>query len=120
MTVTDPAGCKNRDSIIIYTKNFICEEPYVFIPNAFTPNGDGLNDLLYVRGNVITELYFVIYNRWGEKIFETSDQNIGWDGSYKGKGLPPDAYGYYLRYKCVGQGTEDDFQFKKGNVTIIR
>jgi gliding motility-associated-like protein len=120
VTVTDPAGCRNQDSIIIYTKNFICEEPYIFVPNAFTPNNDGLNDLLYVRGNVITELYFAIYNRWGEKIFETTDQNIGWDGTFKGKALPPDAYGYYLRYKCVGQGPSDDYQHKKGNVTIIR
>ena len=120
LEVNDLSSCKNRDSVIIYTKTFICEEPYIFVPNTFTPNNDGLNDILYVRGNVITELYFVVYNRWGEKIFETNDQNIGWDGTYKGSTLSPDAYGYYLRYKCIGMGTGDDYQFKKGNVTLIR
>lgn len=120
LEVTEPGGCKNRDSVTVYTKSFVCEEPYIFVPNTFTPNGDGLNDIFYVRGNVITELYFVIYNRWGEKIFETNDQNTGWDGTFGGSQLPPDAYGYYLRYKCIGMGASDEYQFKKGNVTLIR
>ncbi len=120
LTVTDPFGCSNRDSITIFTKSFVCEEPYVFVPNTFTPDGDGLNDFLFVRGNVITELYFAVYNRWGELIFETSSQDIGWDGTFKGQQLSPDVYGYYLRYKCIGQNLNDKPQFKKGNTTLIR
>jgi gliding motility-associated-like protein len=69
---------------------------------------------------VITELYFAVYNRWGEKIFETTSQDIGWDGTFKGQALSPDVYGYYLRYKCIGQSASDKAQFKKGNVTLIR
>jgi gliding motility-associated-like protein len=120
LTVTDAFGCSNTDSVFVFTKNFICEEPFVFVPNTFTPNADGSNDILYVRGNVITELYFAIYNRWGELVFETSDQNIGWDGTFKGRQLSPDVYGYYLRYKCIGQNIDDKPIFKKGNVTLIR
>jgi gliding motility-associated-like protein len=120
VTVSDDFGCSNEDSVFVFLKNFVCEEPYIFVPNTFTPNADGTNDLLFVRGNVITELYFAIYNRWGELIFETSDQNIGWDGTFRGKELSPDVYGYYLRYKCIGQSTGDKPKFKKGNITLIR
>lgn len=116
LTITDAFGCSNNDSVTVHTKNSICEEPNIFIPNTFTPNGDGLNDILYVRGLVISELYFAVYDRWGEKVFETSNPNIGWDGTFVGKQLPPDAYGYYLRVVCLGG---EEF-FKKGNVSIIR
>lgn len=116
LTVTNSFGCTNSDSITLYTVFVLCGEPAIFVPNAFTPNDDGANDILYVRGNNITDVYFAVYNRWGELMFETTDQNIGWDGTYKGKKLSPDAYGYYLQCKCL-DGTE--FK-KKGNVTIIR
>ncbi|MCP4440223.1 MAG: PKD domain-containing protein [Aureispira sp.] len=116
LTVTNSFGCVNSDSITLYSVFVLCGEPAIFVPNAFTPNNDGANDILYVRGNNITDVYFTVYNRWGEMMFETTDQNIGWDGTYKGKKLPPDAYGYYLQCKCL-----DGSEFtKRGNVTIIR
>jgi gliding motility-associated-like protein len=120
LTITDINGCRNSDSILIYTKTFVCEDPYIFVPNTFTPDGDGINDILFVRGNVITELYFAVYNRWGEMVFETNSQDFGWDGTFKGQKLSPDVYGYYLRYKCIGQQPNDKEQFKKGNITLIR
>ncbi len=114
--VEDEIGCKDTANVTVYLKSFFCEEPYIFVPNAFTPDGDGRNDVFYVRGNAIDELLLVVYNRWGEKVFETNDLNSGWDGTYKGKELSPDVFGYYLELKCLN-GEE---YFKKGNVSLIR
>ncbi len=114
--VTDVNGCVDTISILVVVLNTICEEPYLFMPNAFTPNGDNENDVLFVEGNVIDEMYLAIYNRWGEKVFESNDKSIGWDGRYKNELLEPDVYGYYLRINCVN-GEE---YFKKGNINLIR
>ena len=110
-------GCVFKDSITIFVLDESrCEEPYVFVPKGFTPNGDGLNDQLLVRGNYIEEVHFVIFNRWGEKVFETKDINEGWDGNVNGKIVSPDVFGYYVELKCFG-GEE---YLMKGNVTLIR
>ncbi len=116
LLITDQYGCINSDTVTVYIRAFICDEPYIFVPNAFTPNGDNTNDVLYVRGNAVTELYFAVYSRWGEMMFETEDLNVGWDGTFKGKELSPDVYGYYLRLRCLN----NEEYFKKGNVTLIR
>lgn len=116
LTVTNQYGCITRDSIQVGILPPVCGLPIVFIPNAFTPDGDGYNDELLINGNNITSVNVAIYNRWGEKVFETNDQTIGWDGTYKGKALPPDVYGYYLRCVC-DDGSE---LFTKGNITLLR
>lgn len=109
-------GCTASDSITIIVKEAVCGLPVVFIPNAFSPNGDGRNDELIVEGNNITDLTLSIYNRWGERVFETNDQSIGWDGRFKGEDLPPDVYGYYLQGVCDDGSTLST----KGNVTLLR
>ena len=86
------------------------------MPNAFSPNGDGINDILYVRSNGVDNVLLVIYNRWGEKVFETEDITVGWDGRFNSKPLHPDAYGYYLRAECIGGEVYET----KGNVSIIK
>lgn len=93
-----------------------CEEGDAFVPNTFTPNGDGQNDILFVRGLKVEEVYFAVYNRWGEMVFETKDKDKGWDGIYKGKPADVGVFGWYLKAKCF-DGTD---RFKKGNVTLIR
>ncbi|MCB9277025.1 MAG: PKD domain-containing protein [Lewinellaceae bacterium] len=113
--VLDSNGCSNEALITIVLIGE-CVEPYIFVPNAFTPNGDNLNDLLFVEGNTIEALHFAVYGRWGEKVFETDSQEVGWDGTYKGRQLPPDVYGYYLEAKCFN----GESFFKKGNITLIR
>jgi gliding motility-associated-like protein len=95
---------------------FACEDPYIFVPTGFSPNGDGSNDVLYVRGNFIEVLYFTIYNRWGEEVFSTTDQTKGWDGEYKGMLADPSVFVFYLEAKCA-DGQE---YFKKGNITLMR
>ncbi|HXS36456.1 MAG TPA: gliding motility-associated C-terminal domain-containing protein, partial [Flavipsychrobacter sp.] len=90
--------------------------PLADVPTGFSPNGDGSNDILYVRGAAIATLDFRIYNRWGEMVFETKDQSIGWDGTYKGQPQPIDAYAYILNVSFVDGTTLQ----KKGNVTLLR
>lgn len=94
----------------------ICEEPYVFIPNAFTPNGDNVNDYFRVRGEAIEVMKLMVYDRWGSEIFFAEDQSEQWDGTYKGEQLPPGVYAFYLTVECVGGSS----YAKKGNVTLIR
>lgn len=92
----------------------ICQD-ILFIPNTFTPNNDGNNDVLYVRGKGIQEIKIYIYNRWGEKVFESTDITKGWDGTYGGKALNHGVFVYYLEFECNGKT-----EFKKGNVTLLR
>jgi gliding motility-associated-like protein len=114
--VTDSNGCPNEEVVqIVWLSE--CLPPYIFVPNAFTPDGDGLNDRLQVKGGTIDELYFVIYDRWGEKVYETSDpQHDGWDGTFRNRELPADVYGYYLEVRCFNQ---ESYQ-TKGNITLLR
>ena len=116
LTVTDAYGCVTADSVIIFVHEALCEEPHVFVPNAFTPDGDGYNDVIFVQGAVITDIYFVIYNRWGEQVFETNVLYKGWDGTFKNVDCPPDVYGYYMKCRCL-DGNE---LTKKGNITLLR
>ena len=114
--IITPDGCSNRETVLVVVIEPTCEEPFLFIPSGFSPNGDGKNELFRVRGNFIDEVYLAVYDRWGEKVFETEDVNGGWNGTYQGKLLPPDVYGYYLRVLCFGG---DEF-IRKGNITLIR
>ena len=116
VSVTDTFGCTRTATVTIDVTPIVCDNPFVFIPNTFTPNGDGRNDILYVRSDILEECYFVIYNRWGERIFETFDQSIGWDGKYKQKDCQRGTYDYYFKGKCK-DGDELEL---KGNVTLIR
>ena len=116
LTVTPPnGGCPAVASIRVIVVLPDCAEPYVYVPNAFTPNDDGINDILYVRGPV-KEIYFAIYDRWGQKIFESTDPQTGWDGFVNTVALAPDVYAYYVEAVCV----DGKKFFKKGNVSLIR
>ena len=86
-------SCINEDSITVRIRQPICGTPLIFVPSAFSPDGDGINDEVLVRGNNVTDMLLIIYNRWGQKVFETRDQNQGWDGTFGGADLPPDVYG---------------------------
>jgi gliding motility-associated-like protein len=113
--ITDDLGCEGEATTRV-TVIDICDEPYIFFPNAFSPNDDGHNDVLYLRGFNADEVHFVIYNRWGEKVFESFKQDDGWDGSYKGERLCNDVYGFYLEVRCRNGET----YIKKGNVSLLR
>jgi gliding motility-associated-like protein len=113
---TDSQGCRKTDTVTVRIIHTPCKESNVYIPNAFSPNNDGKNDVLYVRGNGITKLYFAVYDRWGQKVFETKDITKGWDGTFKGKKIDPSVFGYYLEGECEG----GEKFFNKGNVTLLR
>ncbi|MFZ9575637.1 MAG: gliding motility-associated C-terminal domain-containing protein, partial [Bacteroidia bacterium] len=88
----------------------------IFIPNTFTPNRDGINDVLLVRSNALQSIYFAVYNRWGERVFETRNLNSGWDGTINTSNAEQGVYGWYIEAECFnGRKT-----FKKGNVTLLR
>ena len=114
--VTDSLGCINEFSVTTRSVPPICESPYIFIPNAFTPNGDGENDELRVFGLGIETLHLAIFNRWGQKVFETYDKNEYWDGRFNGQLLTPDVFGYLLEIECIG----GESFFEKGNITLLR
>lgn len=109
-------ACSETITVVVDAFTPGCIDDDVFIPNTFTPNNDTKNDKLFVRGLKVDEVYFAIYNRWGELIFETTDKSEGWDGNYKSKQAEVGVYGWYLKVKCIN-GIET---FKKGNITLIR
>ncbi len=105
--------CLSSDTINV---NVIEDCGEMYVPNAFTPNNDGVNDVLYVRGICLQSLSFMIFNRWGEKVFETAVQSVGWDGSYKGQELNTGVFVYRLEGKTYdGKGYSS-----KGNITLLR
>jgi gliding motility-associated-like protein len=111
LTVTDSLGCVDTVSYV-----FDITGGNVGVPGAFTPNGDGINDIVYVRGGPLTELSFMIFNEWGNKVFFTDDQSVGWDGKYKRKEQSGGVYVYILKATSV-TGEEIDLT---GHITLIR
>ena len=91
-------------------------ESVIGIPTAFSPNNDTHNDVLYVRGSGIQSFTLVIYNRYGEKVFETNDLSSGWDGTYKGQPENTGVFAYYLEYEYVN----GDKNSLKGNITLVK
>ncbi len=90
----------------------------IFVPNCFTPDNDGVNDFLFVEGHDIAKFEWSIYNRWGEKIYTSTDMSMPWDGSYKnGEYYVPD--GVY-QYQIVAWGERNNIIEKQGSVLIIR
>lgn len=113
VTVSDGSGCIGTDSIFIKV-DIKCGE--VFFPTIFSPNDDGVNDLQCVFGNCIKSIYWAVYSRWGEKIFETSDPKACWDGKFKGKLMNTGVYVYKLRAVLLN----GDIVEQQGNFTITR
>jgi len=115
------------NTLLIALNNFGCEDtaqqiivaritPLLDVPNAFTPNGDGINDKVFVRGFGITKMTWRIYNRWGEAVFVSADKTQGWDGTYKGSLQPKEVYHYTLAV----QYTDNSKSEKKGDITLLR
>src|SRR5690554_6607131 len=112
----DEWGCLMTDTILVRVIQAKCNSDNIFIPTAFTPNGDGMNDVWLIRSKGDNNVTVAIYNRWGERVFATDDINRGWDGTYKGKEVEAGSYAYYLTVICENQKQ----YFSKGNITLTR
>ena len=117
--VLNDGGCKAEDKV---TVTVICNNANIFIPNTFSPNGDGMNDVFFVRGKGVAAVKAItIFNRWGIIVFQKSNINIndalaGWDGTYNSTILTPDVFVYKVDVVC-----ENNQVFSlKGNVTLIK
>jgi gliding motility-associated-like protein len=99
-----------------------CGESNVFVPNTFSPNGDGMNDVFYVRGTGVFAIKSLrIFNRWGEMVFENlkvtaNDPNDGWNGMAKGSKAPTDTYVYQLEVLC----TNNQVLKFNGTITLLQ
>jgi gliding motility-associated-like protein len=111
-TISDGTGCYTTRQVLVT----ILHDNNFFIPNTFSPNGDGRNDYLFLRGNNLYGIRFTVYDRWGEKVFETTNQQTGWDGTYKGKDLNPGVFTYIVTIN-FDDGTTVS---KTGSVTLVR
>ncbi|MEL6257174.1 MAG: gliding motility-associated C-terminal domain-containing protein, partial [Bacteroidota bacterium] len=110
----DESGGKELSSV----SNIVCVPigPQIFYPNAFTPNGDQHNERFTITSLFVEEARIMIFNRWGEKLFESSDLNSGWDGLYKGK---PVQEGVYV-FRVEGVGYDGTLFSQAGTLTLIR
>jgi gliding motility-associated-like protein len=114
LVVLDKNGCTSTDSVTINV-DIICKD--VYIATAFSPNSDGLNDVLHVKSNcTISQFSFKIFDRWGEKVFESNDPTYGWDGTFRNKVMDSAVFMYTVD-GFLSSGTEVK---KKGNVSLIR
>lgn len=113
---TDAAGCKDIDTITVVV-DFSVKNGLFLVPNAFTPNNDGLNDCFGIKHwGVLEDVEFSIYNRWGELIFHTTDASKCWDGTWKNLKQDPGVFVYWIRAKSLCGGNV----FRKGTVLLIR
>lgn len=113
---TTKEGCSGSASVCVRGVEVVCGEPEFKIPNAFTPNGDGLNDRVCFNAEAVTKFHIAIFNRWGEKVYESEDATECWDGSYRGHACLPGVYTYTCHIRCHAD-EENDF---KGDITLIR
>jgi len=113
VTGRNSSQCFSRDTINVIVIDD-CGE--MFVPNAFSPNNDGNNDVLKVRGLCLESLTFMVFNRWGEKVFETTDKEIGWDGTFQGELMNTAVF----VYKLEGRTYAGKAYNMKGNVTLMR
>ncbi|MEP6615472.1 MAG: PKD domain-containing protein [Ginsengibacter sp.] len=117
--VVNEGGCRARDLVSVYV---LCNNANVFIPNTFSPNGDGTNDIFYARGGGLFMIRNMrIFNRWGDIVFERgnmypNDASVGWDGTFKGQKLTPDVFVYTIDIVC----DNNTILTYKGNIALIK
>ena len=113
LTVTNSQGCEDRDTLRIN----VFDHADIYVPTAFTPNDDGKNDVLRVVAPGFRQLlFFRIYNRWGQLVFETKDMNKGWNGAIQNRPLASDVYVWIV----LGIDASNQRMERKGTVLLIR
>jgi gliding motility-associated-like protein len=117
VTATDRNGCTVTAQLSITVKQACADEADVFIANIFSPNGDGKNDILMIQGTGLSNIYWAIYDRWGNLLFESFKQSDGWDGTKRGNPMEQGTYVWYLKATCIKTNSEVKL---KGNTTIVK
>ena len=119
LEVKNEGGCKSSDWLTVFVT---CNNGNIFIPNTFSPNGNGMNEYFYPRGKGVANIKsFRVFNRWGEVVFERTnfspnDASSGWDGTYKGRRLTADVFIYTCDVVCEN----NTVLTYKGDVTLLR
>jgi gliding motility-associated-like protein len=113
-TATDSTACQDTASVVLNVASV-----YMGMPNAFTPNGDGINDVYRPIGlNAEDVVTFRVYNRWGQIVYNGDDlENMGWDGRFQGVEQPTEVYLFILEYKL---GANSETKAQKGEFTLVR
>jgi gliding motility-associated-like protein len=114
VTVTDALGCTDSAGV-----TFIVLEPLFDVPNAFSPNGDGVNDrfrVVYCLEDGFEVLSMKVFNRWGKMVYEEQNGNAGWDGNYRSEPAPAEVYVYYILLKMPDGALREI----KGDITLLR
>lgn len=109
-TLTDANGCKTSDDVPIYF------DPLIYVPNAFTPNGDAMNNTFQAVTNNVNTFEMLIFNRWGEIVYSTSSIDHQWDGTYNGYRVPDDVYVWQIVYTDL---RNNEYELR-GHVTVLR
>ncbi|MBN4052403.1 gliding motility-associated C-terminal domain-containing protein [Sphingobacteriaceae bacterium AH-315-L07] len=116
LTGTDVLGCKNLDSVMV----FVLPSPEgIVVPGGFSPNGDDNNDEFFAIVENVSTFKLLVFNRWGEKLFEATSPDDGWDGTHRGVPVNAGVYVYYVEAARLGDKLGMKIQ-KSGNVTLIR
>lgn len=119
VNVKNTAGCSASDKVTVFV---LCNQKNVFVPNLFSPNNDGVNDVFFPRGTGLLKIHTLrIFNRWGETVFEkkgfnANDPSAGWDGTYKGMKLSSDVFVYTLDLVCENNA----LMSLKGNISLVQ
>jgi gliding motility-associated-like protein len=117
--VTNDKGCSSEDTLQVF---ILCNGSSVFVPNTFSPNNDGANDVFYLRGKGIVKAQVVrIFNRWGQTVFErnnvtANDESDGWDGTFKSAKVETGVYHYYMEIVC----NSGEILKRQGDITLLR
>ena len=112
LTITYNNGCQASDS----SRIIVIGTPQVFVPNSFSPNGDGNNDLFLIYGENIKTVNLKVFNRWGELVFNSENQFLGWDGNYKGQAQQTGVYVYEAQVTFL----DNTQTLRTGSITLIR
>jgi gliding motility-associated-like protein len=118
--VSDSLGCTATAIVQIFVDTI--PSPILYVPNAFTPNGDGVNDEFNVEVRNYLTFHILIFDRWGELVFESYDPMVGWDGTFRGKECNPGVFVYYVDVAYDRDiGKPDNMEeYRKGSITLIR
>jgi gliding motility-associated-like protein len=116
VALTSSAGCSDTACTLVLVENKEISCGDIFVPTAFTPNGDGVNDVACVLGNCIVSVRFIIFDRWGEKVFEGTSVADKWDGTLHGQPMNTAVFVYSLKVTL----SNGEHVSQKGNITLIR